>query len=100
MKIPKQLKVGGHVFKVWEKYRFQDRSDRCGQSEIDELRIKITHMTQNGTLRPRSQIEQTFIHEMLHCVDGIYNNHKLTEDDVSRISEGLYQVLQDNRLLK
>lgn len=100
MKIPKKLKVGGHTYTVLNKYKFVDRSDRCGQSDHDTLEIKLAHLTQNGFRRSESCMGETFIHELLHCADITYNSHLLTEEMVERLANGLWQILSDNDLLK
>jgi len=50
----------------------------------------------SGIDHSRSTIEKIFIHELLHCVDKIYNASALDEETVLRLGEGLYQVLADN----
>ena len=42
---------------------------------------------------------QIFIHELLHAIDYVYNANKFKDDDtIERLSQGLYQVLKDNKL--
>lgn len=100
MKIPKKVKIGGHIYKVDEDYKFIERSDLQGLCDHYQRAIFITPFDTNGSKRERTGIEETFIHELIHCVDEIYNGKKLEEETVKRISEGLYQVLKDNNLLK
>lgn len=99
MKIPPSLKVGGHLYQVLMPYTFVDRSDLSGQSCHSTLQLKISVVNQGGERRSRSQIEETFLHELIHCVDVVYNSSGLSEDAVTRLSEGLFQVLSDNGLL-
>lgn len=100
MIIPKKLKVGGHTYQIVQGYQFQERIDLTGQADHSLLTIRLGDRDQNGALKPRSKVEATFIHELLHCVDDIYNSSKLEEVLVDRLAEGLYQVLNDNGLLK
>ena len=100
MEIPKKLKVGGHIYNVDTDYSFVERSDRYGHSDHAMKEIKITPVDSNGKKRHESGIEETFIHEILHCVDEVYNAHNLEEGTVERLSQGLYQVLKDNDLIK
>jgi len=100
MKIPKQIKIGGHTYKVKEDHKFVERSDLLGLCDHYQRIIFITPFDVNGAKRGRTGIEETFIHELLHAVDEIYNSKKLEEDTVKRISEGLYQVFKDNDLLR
>lgn len=100
MKIPKQLKVGGHIYKVNKSYKFKERSDRIGYSDRLLLQINITPFDGTGFHLKKSKVEEAFFHELLHCVDDIYNAGKLGEDATERLSNGLYQVLKDNNLLR
>lgn len=99
MRIPSHLKVGGKVYEVLFPYAFAERNDLQGQSDHGTNKIRITAMTPGNEPRPRSNIEETFIHEILHCVDLVFNANALDEATILRLSEGLYQVLSDNGLL-
>ena len=100
MIIPKKLKVGGHVYEVKKGYEFKERSDRCGQSDHEGFEILLAGRTQKGGKRPVQAVEETFVHEILHCIDEVYNASALTEEQVYRLSQGLYQVLTDNKMLR
>ena len=100
IKIPKQIKVGGHMYKVIYPYHFKERTDRIGACDFIKSEIVIGDDDGNGEKRGQSTIEQTFFHEMLHAIDKVYNANKLEEETVERLSEGLYQVLKDSNLLK
>lgn len=100
MTIPNKLKVGGHVYEVSRDYEFKERSDRSGQSDHELYQILIAGRTTKGTKRPIQGTEETFIHEALHCIDEVYNSNSLTEEQVYRLSQGLYQVLTDNKMLR
>lgn len=104
MKIPKKLKIGGHIFSV-EFSKSNDterRKNNWGVTFLEEKRILIDKEL------PQSQKEETFIHEILHCCFhqaslnyDIDNEVKLTEEQiVCRLSNVLHQVLKDNNLLK
>jgi hypothetical protein len=103
MKIPDTLKIGGHNYTVKYPYHFQDRGDICGQHDGTMKEIKIddsdpwTHSGRNET-----GIAVTFLHEILHAVDQI-TGHEIFKGDegekrIEAISEGLFQVLRDNKL--
>ena len=100
MRIPKRIKVGGHVYLVTTGHRFREDASLVGQSRHEEGIILVSTHSATGATRERSQVEETFIHELLHAVDSIYNARGLNEDTVMRLSEGLYQVLADNQLLR
>lgn len=100
MRIPKKIKVGGHIYKVICPYHFRERSDRFGSCCSINNEILIGNDDGNGKKRSQSTIEQTLFHEMLHAIDKVYNADKLEEEYVERLSEGIYQVLKDNQLLR
>lgn len=98
MIIPVRLKVGAHVYEVDAAYTFKESTELAGQANHQTRHIRVAPLTQAGEPRPRSNIEQTFMHEVLHCVDLVYNAHALSEETIERLSEGLYQVFADNGL--
>ena len=100
MVIPTSVKVGAHHYDVDQNYYFTERSDHSGQSNHAQLKIRISPVDVNGNPRPRSVVEGTFIHELLHCVDVVYNAGALEEATVERLAEGLYQVLNDGGMLQ
>jgi len=92
MKIPKKVKVGGLTYKVLLNYKFKEREDLRGQCDNTSQEIRLAgNICQEG-------IEQTFMHELLHAIDNVYNAYKLDDDTVERISQGLYQTL--NKYIK
>jgi len=100
MKIPKKLRVGGVEYDVEVGYQFNEREDRSGHADEENLEIKICDSGLNGKKFAQAHIEDIFIHEMLHCIDRRYNSGALEEDVVQRLACGLYQVLKENKLLK
>lgn len=99
MRIPKQLKVGGQVYEVIYPYVFMERASIGGLADHVTNTIRIAALGDAGAPYAKENIEEAFIHELLHCVDVVYNNHGLDEVVVTRLAEGLYQVLKDNKLL-
>lgn len=87
MKIPKQLKIGGHKYKVLITKTGLDSGD-YGELEIETNTIRI-----NPDL-PQSNKESTLIHEILHAV-----NTTLDHELLDSLSEQIYQVLKDNKLI-
>lgn len=88
MKIPTQLKIGGHIYKI--KLVDPEELDKdCGQQNRARNTIKIRNDL------PKSQLEETIIHEVLHAING-----DLKEETVDFLSNAIYAVLVDNRLLK
>lgn len=88
MKIPpKQLKIGGHRYKI-ELVDPEDLEKDCGQQNRARNTIKIRNDL------PQSQLEETLIHEVIHAING-----DLKEETVDFLSMAIYQVLKDNKLI-
>lgn len=88
MKIPERLKVGGHTIRV-EVVPLDD----CGSFDPKTNTISISNSL------CQSQREVTLIHEVLHAL-----NQNMSEGTLHVFLEGLsqqlYQVLSDNKLLR
>jgi len=97
MNIPNKIKVGGHEYKVLKDYKFVERVDAHGQTDHILLEIRLCEEDMAGKFS-QSKVECNFIHELIHAVDNTYNGNKLEEDTVTRLAEGLYQVLKDNKI--
>lgn len=86
MKIPKSLKIGGHLYTI-SLVDPEDIQD-CGQQNRSRNTIKIRNDL------PQSQLEETLIHEVLHAING-----DLKEETVDFLSMAIYQILKDNKLI-
>ena len=91
-KLPKKLKIGAIVWKVIE----------VNPSEIDcddgSVNGDQSHATQTIRINRGMSLEMkwaTLFHEVLHCIDV-----QLDHDLVELLSQGYYQVLRENNLLK
>lgn len=92
MKIPKTLKVGGHIYKVFLK----ELDDCSGETDMKKLSISIDKNA------PQSVQEATLIHEiMAHCINSTFagENH-IAHGLMDSLSEQMYQVLSENKMLK
>ena len=88
IKIPKQIQIGGHTYKVFYRpYLSKDDGNRGG---INHRKQVIYIEPEN----PASQKNATMLHEILHFIETVFALN-LTDDDVDRISEGLLQVFSD-----
>jgi len=90
MKIPPSIKVGGHTYTVSFVEKLWMREGNLGQArhntdQIIELEV---------ALHPE-QTAATFLHEVMHVVDRVYNKGSLSEDAIDAMAEGLFQVLSD-----
>ena len=85
--IPKSIPVGGHIYKVrLVRNLFKDTAESAQclyWSEQINIDTDVPSLT------------ESFIHEVFHAVDRIYNNHSLSEDTVDALAEGWFQVLSD-----
>jgi len=100
MRIPKKLKVGGLTYKVTQNYKFKETSEYSGLAIHGLLEIQLAGTHHGGQKCPKDRVEECFIHELIHVIDCVYNNSGLQEKQVSRLSQGLYQVLKDNKFLR
>ena len=101
MKLSKTLKVGGITYKVEKRKRLsRENSKFSAIAKHRQAIIEIALNDEEGEAYSVQKLEETFMHELLHCVDNIYNNQNLDEATVDRLSQGLYQVLKDNKLLR
>ena len=97
MKIPSKIKVGGFTYKVIKNYKFKEDPNLMAQGDHDLLEIRISYLGHSGERRSQEKIEEAVLHEILHCVNITYNSNKLDEETIDKLSNGLYQVLKDNR---
>lgn len=89
----KKIKIGYRDYKIKEKNNLIVDGEECyGMIETDKEIITL-----NKRLDKKLKTE-TLIHEVVHGISEMYEAD-LTEDQVNRISKGLYIVLRDNKLI-
>ncbi len=88
IKIPQSIKVGGFTYtiKLDKNNRVLRSENRYGQCSYTDREILVE------TEFSRDQTNQTFLHEILHSVDSVYNNTALCDEVVDRLSNGLHQI--------
>ena len=99
MKIPKTVKIAGYEFKV--KYPWKQKNQSwAAEIDHDQQIIRISNKRPDGKKKAVAGINETFLHELIHGVNRLYlsNRRQLKEDQVEQISEGIFQVLKDNKL--
>ena len=96
MKIPKKVKIAGHYYRVKQDDKGLVKEHLIGTTNNDFKEIRLCKHYKSSRAGVKSEIEETFLHEVLHAVDKNYNNDSLTEKALNRLSQGLYQVLKDN----
>lgn len=94
MKIPKKLKIGGHIYRV----KFRDRHVEDGVDTAGNCLCTQTTIWIDKTAK-QSQQESTFFHEIIEAING-ESELKLEHTQICALEFGLYQVLKDNHLLK
>ena len=99
MHLPKEVKVGGFWYKVLYPYVFTEREDVRAMLDPTRHEFRFGAMDSGGDKYPEESLTESLIHELLHCIDIIYNNDALGESAIERLSQGLYQVLTDNFVL-
>lgn len=91
MKIPKKLKIGGHIYKI-------DSTEELDGISGDTDSVKNV-IRLSKTLVP-SQREATLIHEIFHAINTTFGSTNDGHRFLDSLSEQLYQVLSDNKMLK
>ena len=98
MNIPKTLKIGAFDYDVFETETSKElESKYMGCSLVDKQEIHL-----DKSLKPQKK-SAVFMHEILHSV---FHSVSMDESPVSEheeyiidaLSQGLYQVLKDNKL--
>lgn len=93
------LKVGAHRYKVIFPYRFQEGVYQAfADHHLNEIRVSGVD---GGCKRSTTAILADFVHEVIHCVDNVFNGRALnnspdSERTVECLAQGLTQVLLDN----
>lgn len=98
VKLPKQIKIGGHWFKVLYPHNFTERNDITGLCDYPMKALMVACNDDSGNVLPDSSIMVTYIHEILHGIDYVSGANVFTgnEPAISSFSEITYQVLVDN----
>lgn len=92
MRIPRSLRIGGHVFRVVCEDSPLLSAD-LGQVRVDDNSIYL------NTNQARSQQESTLIHEIIEALI-MMNKLDVPHSAICILETGLYQVLKDNNLLR
>lgn len=103
--IGKKLKVAGHHYKVFYDDKYLNKKELLGQCDFITQKIRVCKYWKPGKepkrkIRAKTDIERTIYHEILHSIDGLYNNYGLSEKEVDRLAVGLHQVMGDNFVVK
>lgn len=93
MIIPKQFKMLGHTITVGYDPELSYVQSANGHARFVDNRIALQPNTE-GVMRTESQIEETFVHEVLHhaLMFQQYEELASNEDFVARIASILHQA--------
>lgn len=90
MKIPKQIKVGGKVYKV-EQTNKLDMGNWHYSGEVDYVNL-IIRICPNA----KGKMEADFLHEMLHAIHDFLGYSKQDEKKIDELANALHMIIQDN----
>ena len=101
IKLPKQLKIGGHTYKILYPYKFAERTDLYGQCDGDVMEIRLMGVDGGNNELPLTHVYQSLIHEVFHAIDRVIRRRLFTgkegEDTLDALAESVLQVIVDNR---
>ncbi len=91
MKPPKEIKVGGHRYKVV----YNDPSIRYSDNlkGYHDPNYKIIKV--DPGLPTESDKTEVLIHEVLHAINYVYLANEITEKELDALGQGVFQVLSD-----
>ena len=95
MIIPKEIKVGGHIYPIV----FEDRERESGKVALGTTNVYSGMKIWIDTKQDITQQESTLIHEFIEIINSL-NGLDLSEHIIRVLETSLYQILKDNDLLK
>jgi hypothetical protein len=91
MTIPSKLKIIGHKYTIKKAKHLSESNGTVGTCCPNLLRIKI------GINYPLPRQKEALLHEIIEALN-YHLELKLEHPVLSALSEGLYQVLRDNKI--
>ena len=94
MKLPKKLKIGSKWYTV-EVVKFSDKHGTMGNCDYNERLITVaTHSTLSRKRYKTEDIEDTFWHEVVHCIlydmgHKLESNEKFVTDFANRLTKAI-----------
>lgn len=98
--IPEKLRVAGNDYTIDKKYEFKETTMLAGQVDLYVQQIRLRDRDPGGQPVDEQYKVASFFHELVHVIDFHYNNGGLSEEAITRLANGLYQVLADNNFLE
>jgi len=90
MKIPKQIKVGGHIIKV-ERHKENENDNLGFYTSFHEI------VSVRDDLPIGSKATEVFLHEILEVIKMKYDI-KIDHKDLNIVSEILFAIMRENNL--
>lgn len=98
MKFPRVVEICGHSVSVKMRERFvADKHNVYGRSRLCQDEIIIARRDKYRNKISNDWKGNTFLHEIMHHINDKLEVG-LSEKEVGRISDGLYQTLKDNKI--
>lgn len=94
MKIPKQVKAFGRIYRIIRDNDTTNKMECWGY--LDAMRDVIVLRERDSEFTPGHE-KQVFLHELMHVVDSNFRVG-LTEEQIQTMSVGLATVIEDNQL--
>jgi len=90
--LPEMIKVGGFNYTI--------KVDAENDTLLTDNGNWGEHSGRQRVLRilstaPAQQFSETFLHEVLHAIDCVYHYNGLNNEDVTALSNGLFQVMEE-----
>ncbi len=89
MRIPKKIKIGGHLYKIVFEKSSGFKENDCAKLDREKGIIFIDAEI------IQSEKEVSLFHEIFHSING-----EMEEKETDFLAQAIYQVLKDNHLLK
>jgi len=89
IKVPREIKIGTHTFKVKLDPHLHADEEKYGQINYRTQEIRI------WSDAPASTKNEALLHEIIHLAQHVYRV-EITDQDIDRIAETIAQFLSDN----
>lgn len=96
MNIPSKVKIGPHKYTVSQNKEADGDNNFMGTTNNNLCKISV-RLELDGEKVPESQIAETFLHEIIHVIDLLYDL-ELKENQIGALAVGLLTTIRDNKL--
>lgn len=91
MKIPESFPVGPFEYKIERGVKGDEWLARCGRMGESDHYENVVRLQSH---LPPQQVNETFWHEVCHCIDHVMLNDEMDENAVACFARGMYQVVK------